>query len=164
MWLDYHVDASLCAFFLWFAHRPIPVIRSWARFGDFSYGIFIYAFPTQQLIALGHHTDHQPLLMALLRVPGHAVASVLSWHLVEGPCQAMKGRVANALQRPVDATHEWLAARCLRGLRGYRAGGRSIRRFRARARPGVHRPQQPAGSASARAAALADCRASRRGG
>ena len=102
-WLEYHVDALLCAFFLWFAHRPVPVVRSWARFGDFSYGIFIYAFPTQQLIAMSHYTDHRPLLMLLFAYPATLVLAALSWHLVEGPCQAIKGRLSNALQRPIDA-------------------------------------------------------------
>ena len=114
-WLEYHVDALLCAFFLWFAHRPVTVVRSWARFGDFSYGIFIYAFPLQQLIAMSHVTDRQPLLMALLAFPLTLVLAALSWHLVEAPCQAVKGRISNALQRPVDGLRARLRAARQRG-------------------------------------------------
>ncbi len=113
-WLEYAVDALLCAFFLWFAHRPVPALRSWARYGDFSYGIFIYAFPTQQLIAVYHVTDQRPLLMALLAFPATLALAALSWHLVEGPCQAAKRRASDALQRPVDALRAWVLAQARR--------------------------------------------------
>lgn len=33
-----------------FALRPLPVLRRFGRFGDFSFGAYIYAFPIQQAI------------------------------------------------------------------------------------------------------------------
>jgi peptidoglycan/LPS O-acetylase OafA/YrhL len=147
--LDYHVNALLCAFFLWFAHRPVPVLRSWARFGDFSYGIFIYAFPTQQLIALHHATDQRPLLMTLLAFPATLALSVLSWHLVEGPCQAMKRRLSDALQRQVDGAHQWLAAQTRRGRPAAFSGpGATAPSCDGSPRSGSPPPRSPAASAA----------------
>lgn len=54
-----------------------------ARYGDFSYGIYLYAFPIQQLIMfrIGHPVSPY-LLFALALVPT-VLAGVMSWHLVE---------------------------------------------------------------------------------
>ena len=54
-----------------------------AKYGDFSYGIYLYAFPIQQLImrALGHPV-HPWTLFAFALVPT-LLAGVASWYLVE---------------------------------------------------------------------------------
>ncbi len=51
--------------------------------GDFSYGIYLYAFPIQQLIMfrLGRTVD--PLVLFALAFVPTVLAGVLSWHLVE---------------------------------------------------------------------------------
>lgn len=60
--------------------------RNWERWGDFSYGIYIYAFPLQQaLAAAGLHQQgflaYMAASLALATGAGWA-----SWHGVERPC------------------------------------------------------------------------------
>ena len=54
-----------------------------AKYGDFSYGIYLYAFPIQQLImrALGHPV--QPWTLFALALVPTLLAGVASWYLVE---------------------------------------------------------------------------------
>lgn len=65
-----------------------PVARRAARFGDFSYGIYIYAFPIQQtIIALTANT--MPFVAGLAASALSTLAfGFLSWHCVEK--QALK--------------------------------------------------------------------------
>jgi peptidoglycan/LPS O-acetylase OafA/YrhL len=72
-----------------FAHWPLPRLARFGRYGDFSYGIFIYAYPTQQLIAwLG--VSEAPYRMLALAYPLTLALAVLSWHCVERPCRDLK--------------------------------------------------------------------------
>ncbi len=67
---------------LWLAYIPAGVIRHFNKFGDYSYGIYIYAFPIQQALVAS---------IAGLSVAGLITTSgvlaiamgVLSWHAVE---------------------------------------------------------------------------------
>jgi peptidoglycan/LPS O-acetylase OafA/YrhL len=59
-----------------------PYIRRAARFGDFSYGLYLWAFPVQQTVI--HLIGVQPMWLNLMLVVAiTAVLAVLSWHLVE---------------------------------------------------------------------------------
>ena len=53
------------------------------RFGDFSYGTYLYAFPIQQLImsAIGHPIH--PLLLFACATPPTLLAAAISWYTVE---------------------------------------------------------------------------------
>ena len=59
------------------------------RYGDFSYGLYIYAFPVQQLIVHFYPDIGQPLFFLLSLVFTGGVAA-LSWHLIERPALAYK--------------------------------------------------------------------------
>ncbi|SPJ23495.1 acyltransferase family protein [Palleronia abyssalis] len=62
--------------------------RAWQKPGDYSYGIYIYAFPIQQLGAsLGYTTPMANIAFAL---PLTFVCAILSWHLVERPALSLK--------------------------------------------------------------------------
>ena len=65
-------------------------MQKFARHGDFSYGLYLYAFPIQQLLVLyyGRHMTI-PLLFGSAFVAALCVA-ILSWHLVEKPCLRRK--------------------------------------------------------------------------
>ncbi|KPF78965.1 hypothetical protein IP88_02750 [alpha proteobacterium AAP81b] len=68
---------------------PLAVKTASARLPDYSYGIYIYAFPLQQAaIALGAAT---PLANLALAFPLTVVAAGLSWHFIEKPALALKG-------------------------------------------------------------------------
>lgn len=74
----------------WLAYVPDGAIRAYNRLGDYSYGIYVYAFPLQGAVvwAFGPQTPLQNILYAL---PPTLLLSVLSWHLIESPAMALKG-------------------------------------------------------------------------
>jgi peptidoglycan/LPS O-acetylase OafA/YrhL len=75
--------------------RRLAVIRA-ARFGDLSYGLYIYGWPVQQALLYasgGRLTWWQLFLLAL---PAAAVLAFLSWHLVEKPALRLKPKSRNA--------------------------------------------------------------------
>jgi peptidoglycan/LPS O-acetylase OafA/YrhL len=80
-----------------------PVASRFGRFGDLSYGVYLYAFPVQQLLMLV-----APQLPFLASVSATAIisaaAAFASWHLVEK--QALKwktGRPKAPLSQDADA-------------------------------------------------------------
>lgn len=70
--------------------RSTPFLNRFGRFGDFSFGIYIYAFPVQQTVVWANGKDmsfvHGLALSALVTL----VCAVLSWHLVERPALGLK--------------------------------------------------------------------------
>jgi peptidoglycan/LPS O-acetylase OafA/YrhL len=75
------------AFTFWFAYRlPLPDLE---RFGDASYGLYLWGYPMQQVVA--HHLPAlSPLANAALGLPLAAALGFLSWHLIEKPALAAK--------------------------------------------------------------------------
>jgi peptidoglycan/LPS O-acetylase OafA/YrhL len=60
-----------------------PLLKHAGHFGDFSYGLYIYAFPVQQLV-VWHFADRLGYGAALAcTVAGTGLLAVLSWHLLE---------------------------------------------------------------------------------
>ena len=68
-----------------FGLAATPVIRQFGRFGDFSYGLYIYAFPVQQLVVWWTNASLNIPLSLALSTAGTAILAFLSWHLVEKP-------------------------------------------------------------------------------
>jgi peptidoglycan/LPS O-acetylase OafA/YrhL len=68
----------------WAALHPRLRLEKFGRHGDFSYGIYLYAFPIQQLVvkAMGV-TGVNPLALFAVSLPLAVVAGALSWHGVE---------------------------------------------------------------------------------
>lgn len=78
--------AEVC-FIFWFAYR----LRwhGYNRFGDYSYGIYLWGFPMQQLVA--HWLPNTiPLVNAALSLPLAIAMAVVSWHFVEKPAISLK--------------------------------------------------------------------------
>lgn len=71
--------------------KGFPGFRSAGRWGDFSYGMYLYAFPVQQTIALyfPKMNIYLMIVLALIVTLGLAAAS---WRLVEKPAQSLKPR------------------------------------------------------------------------
>jgi len=69
---------------LWFAFAPVGPY-GFAKFGDFSYGIYPYSFPIQQMVTQysGQHVEIPKLF--LFSAPLSVLAAVLSWNCVERP-------------------------------------------------------------------------------
>jgi peptidoglycan/LPS O-acetylase OafA/YrhL len=70
-------------FLLWLClDAKFPVIKT-SRWGDWSYGLYLYAFPIQQLIVWTSGGSMNPWLLLAISLPASLVAGALSWHLVE---------------------------------------------------------------------------------
>lgn len=65
------------------AFHPALPLHGWSRHGDFSYGVYLYAFPIQQLTMrfIGHPTS--PVLLFFMALPMSLVCAFMSWHCVE---------------------------------------------------------------------------------
>jgi peptidoglycan/LPS O-acetylase OafA/YrhL len=95
-----------CYLALWLALNPrLPVIPA-ARFGDLSYGLYIYGWPVEEAIAWasgGHAAWWQICLAAL---PAAGVLAFLSWHLVEQPMLRLKPRRRAVAAYPPPAVQQ----------------------------------------------------------
>ena len=75
------------------AYRTTHLFRLPARAGDYSYGVYIYAFPVQQTIALVL-APASGWLMLSLAAPLTLGFAMLSWHFLEAPALRLKPRRA----------------------------------------------------------------------
>ena len=71
------------------AYLPSGRIRAYNRVGDYSYGIYIYAFPAQQL-SMFLFPGLTPLENVLIAGPVTLGLAALSWYLVEKPSLGRK--------------------------------------------------------------------------
>lgn len=88
------VTWTLAAVYLcyWFAYALPPVGRVLTRFGDASYGVYIWAFPVQQTIVQVAGEDAGPWLVILVATPIVWLLAITSWRLVERPALRHKPR------------------------------------------------------------------------
>ena len=90
------VFAATTAYFcLWFVY--VPGLQSFSRLGDYSYGLYLYGFPMQQLVAWKFPTLGPWTLLAT-SFPLALAFGMVSWHLVEKPALKLK-QSAGARQR-----------------------------------------------------------------
>lgn len=72
-----------------FGRMSLPVLRHAGRFGDLSYGLYLYAFPIQQLVLARLPGVSFPVLTCVaLTLP----VAFVSWHLIERPALRWKRR------------------------------------------------------------------------
>ena len=68
---------------LWLAYLPALQPLNLGRWGDFSYGTYLYAFPVQQLLTYCFGSKLTPALLFSLAAPLSVALGVTSWHAVE---------------------------------------------------------------------------------
>ncbi len=76
--------AALAVAVIYFANY-FPYLGNFARFGDFSYGLYIYHYPILQIVAAVGLFAGAPWLAFTTGVTLAMVASYLSWHFLERP-------------------------------------------------------------------------------
>jgi peptidoglycan/LPS O-acetylase OafA/YrhL len=76
-----------------------PVIRRAARFGDLSYGVYLWAFPIQQVVILAFGTLRMSVNLPLVTALSLAFAWG-SWHAIEGPSMRLKDAVLTRMSAP----------------------------------------------------------------
>lgn len=69
--------------------RRLPAIKA-ARFGDLSYGLYIYGWPVEQVLVHLHGGGMRWPELFALALPLTAALAFLSWHLVEAPALRLK--------------------------------------------------------------------------
>ena len=103
-----------------FGSQSTPLLRHATRFGDLSYGAYLYAFPIQQLVL-----DHVHGFATTIATAATLAVAMLSWHLVERPALRLKpsgGRrpeaelglastVADSVRHSLSSRPDWQARR-----------------------------------------------------
>ena len=89
-WLD-----PVLAFFGTYALLYAAVSPAWkwnhfARYGDFSYGVYLYGFPVQQVLSFYWLPKLTPLSLFCAAFPITLALALASWHLVEAPALRRK--------------------------------------------------------------------------
>lgn len=103
---------------MWFAVN-IRWLRRWERFGDFSYGIYIYAWPIMTFVTYFGLQERGWIVYHLVVVLLCHVAAFLSWHLIEKPAMSLKNwtpRWLAAVHDPVRGALERAGARVRRAV------------------------------------------------
>lgn len=84
IWYQATLSLAITYTTFWLSYIPAGILRNYNRLGDYSYGIYIYAFPVQgwAVWAFGPQTPVENMLYA---TPPTLALAILSWHLVEHP-------------------------------------------------------------------------------
>jgi peptidoglycan/LPS O-acetylase OafA/YrhL len=82
-----------------------PTLPALTARGDISYGVYIYAFPIEQLAVQFLGARVNPLLVLLIALPATVVLASLSWRLIERRCLDLKRRL-NAPSQPTSVPDE----------------------------------------------------------
>lgn len=104
---------AFCYVLIWFAIR-VRFLKNWDKHGDFSYGIYIIAWPLMQFAGYFHLQDAGWLVYHLVIVAGCHAYAYLSWHLIERPALQLKDWTPRWLARLLDRTasqRRWVMAR-----------------------------------------------------
>ncbi|MBC3199445.1 acyltransferase family protein [Pseudomonas poae] len=90
--------AAWCYSVFWVAFNTQWFAGQFNRLGDYSYGLYIYAFPTQEILA---HLwkGISPVVMILVALPMALIPAMLSWRFVEHPCLLRKKEIAQRVSR-----------------------------------------------------------------
>jgi peptidoglycan/LPS O-acetylase OafA/YrhL len=91
---------TYCLFYLAFS-RTFR-LHGFGRWGDCSYGLYLYAWPIQQLLAQRLGTSIHPLTLFAATMPLAWIVAMLSWHFLERPCLSLKPKPAAPLPETVE--------------------------------------------------------------
>lgn len=75
---------------IYLAHARLGRLSRFGKYGDFSYGIYIYSFPLQQLLVYWLGATVPIGVFMLLSLTLAIALAALSWHLLESPALRLK--------------------------------------------------------------------------
>ncbi|CUR58291.1 putative Sugar acetylase [metagenome] len=76
-----------------------PYVRRASRYGDLSYGLYLWAFPVQQLVIDLWGVQRMSVNLVVVTAIT-ALLALVSWHVVEHPSLKLKDRVVRRYARP----------------------------------------------------------------
>lgn len=88
------IFGSYVLFYL--AFHPKIKLHNFAKFGDFSYGIYLYGFFIQQLVIMCYHGHMSNTLNYLISLPLAIIMGALSYYCIERPALNLK-KIGNIL-------------------------------------------------------------------
>jgi peptidoglycan/LPS O-acetylase OafA/YrhL len=97
--------ATLAYLLFFIACVPAGSIRNYNKLGDYSYGVYIYAFPVQQSIAAllpGVSVSSLVILSSVVTL----MLAVLSWHLIEKHALKLKVYYVNQSKKVLSFGHD----------------------------------------------------------
>jgi peptidoglycan/LPS O-acetylase OafA/YrhL len=83
---------------LYVAYVPGGRIRRFNSIGDYSYGVYIYAFPVQQSLA-ALIPGVSPAAMFVMSLPVTLIFAVLSWHFMEARALTLKAYFSGKVRK-----------------------------------------------------------------
>ena len=98
---------------IYFAFLKLPQLQAITRYGDFSYGVYVYAFPVQQMVLhemLTHGIELLFVVYVAICCILTLVLGMLSWFLVEKPMLKLK-------KEAIACNLEWTLWPDAKGLR-----------------------------------------------
>ncbi len=92
----YFLTIAYILFYL--AYIPSGRIRSYNKLGDYSYGVYIYAFPVQQSVA-ALVPNISVLMMIIISATVTLLLAISSWHILEKRALKLKSQYIAYTQR-----------------------------------------------------------------
>ncbi|MCI4679779.1 acyltransferase [Rhodoblastus acidophilus] len=87
---------------MYLAFSRSDILGMYKRVGDYSYGVYIYAFPVQQFI-VAKMDGVSPLALFVIAAPITLLLAVASWHIVEHPALRLRERIFRRENSPGPA-------------------------------------------------------------
>jgi len=84
---------------LFVAQAGVRWMNRFGRYGDFSYGMYLYAFPVQQTLASAGGAGWSHYAYVTVCFGATLLLAVASWHAVERPALSLKWRGAGGVPR-----------------------------------------------------------------
>ncbi|MET0820413.1 MAG: acyltransferase [Aeromicrobium sp.] len=101
-WVHWMSWATLPYVVLTIGLASTSYLRGASRYGDFSYGLYLWSFPTQQVVVLVLGVTSMWINLVVVTAFSLALAFV-SWHLVESPSLKLKKTLTRRSERPATA-------------------------------------------------------------
>ena len=76
------------------------------RDGDYSYGVYVFAYPLQQLVAFEAPPLREWWLIATIAIPCSLLYAAFSWHCIEKPILGRRKQIVSAVASAINASSD----------------------------------------------------------